>query len=484
MEIDLYYYIYWTLNYFFLFYGLCLIVLYFFAIILSNRSVTRNKRKTRFLQVNDIVSATDIPSITLIAPAYNEARTIVENVKSLLALQYPYYELIIVNDGSTDTTLELLIKKYDLEPFDSTFITQPIPTSTVNKIYKSKKAQYKQLTVIDKNNGGKSDANNAGINFAATELVLCTDADCIIAQDSLLKMVRPYLEEFDQEIVACGAAIGIINDSIVKNGVIEKLRLPDKLIPMIQVVEYIRAFLLGRMAWSEINGVMLVSGAFGLYARNRMIEVNGFNINTVGEDLELGIRLRKHMEEIKVPYKMVYLPETLCWTEAPNNIDVLIKQRDRWARGLWETMGLHKDLFFNRKYRDMGLFYYPYWMFFELGAPIVEFIGILSLIIFTVLGLINWNVAILLFTSVYLLGCIFSTISIFIYVKNFKHYNTGKEVVELLLAAYLEPFIYHPVLVLGQVQGYYKKIFGVKSGWGNMDRKGFRSLPKEKADRI
>ncbi|WP_010228480.1 glycosyltransferase family 2 protein [Gillisia marina] len=480
MEFDLSYYIYWTLNYFFLFYGLTLVALYFFAIILSNRSVTRNKRKARFLQVNDIVSATDIPSITLIAPAYNEGQTIVENVKSLLALQYPFYELIVVNDGSTDNTLDLLIAKYDLESFDSTFITQPIPTATVNKIYKSRKLQYKQLTVIDKNNGGKSDANNAGINFASTELVLFTDADCIIEQDSLLKMVRPYLEESEQEVIACGAAIGIINDSVVKNGVVVELKLPKNLIPMIQVVEYIRAFLLGRMAWSEINGVMLVSGAFGLYARNRIIEVNGFNINTVGEDLELGIRLRKHMEDIKVPYKMVYIPETLCWTEAPNNTEVLIKQRDRWARGLWETMALHKDLFFNRKYRDMGMFYYPYWMFFELGAPIVEFLGILSLIVFGLLGLINWNMAILLFTCVYLLGCIFSTISIFIYVKNFKHYDSGKEVIELLLAAYLEPFFYHPLLVLGQVQGYYKKIFGVKSVWGNMKRKGFKTLPEDK----
>ncbi|WP_196809456.1 hypothetical protein [Gillisia sp. JM1] len=162
----------------------------------------------------------------------------------------------------------------------------------------------------------------------------------------------------------------------------------------------------------------------------------------------------------------------------------MIKQRDRWARGLWETMRLHKDLFFNRKYRDMGLFYYPYWMFFELGAPIVEFFGLLSLIVFTILGLINWNIAILFFVCVYLLGCIFSTISIFIYVKNFKHYTTGKEVVELLLAAYLEPFIYHPILVLGQIQGYYKKILGVKSGWGNMDRKGFQTLPKYKAERL
>lgn len=467
--------LYWIANGFFFTYGIALISIYFFGMILSNRAVKRNKRRATFLNVNDIVSATDIPSVTLVAPAFNEGLTIVENVKSLLSIQYPFYELIIVNDGSTDNSMELLIQKYDLEPHDSTFITQPIPTATVNRIYKSKKAQYKQLTVIDKNNGGRADALNAGINFAATELVLCTDADCIIEQDALLKMVRPYLEEGEQEIIACGGAIGIANDSVIQNGILKQLRLPKDLVPTIQVVEYIRAFLIGRMGWGEINGLMLVSGAFGMYPRTRMIEVGGFNAKTVGEDLELCIRLRVHMENLKKPYKVVYVPETLCWTEAPPDYSIFIKQRDRWARGLWETIKLHKYLFFNPKYRKMGFFFFPYWCFFEFGAPIVEFLGMICIILFGILGLINWTTALLLFFAVYLMGCIFSTISIFLYIKNFRHYNRAKEVIELLLAAYLEPFVFHPVLVYGQMKGYYKKIFKIKSGWGVMTRKGFNT---------
>lgn len=464
---------YQNISWFFLVYGICLISIYFAGVVLSNRAVKRNKRRSHFLQVNDIVSATDIPSVTLVAPAFNEGKTIVENVKSLLSIQYPFYELILVNDGSKDNSMELLIEKYDLEPFDATFISQPIPTATVNKIYKSRKKQYRHLTVIDKNNGGRADALNAGINFAQSELVLCTDADCIIEQDALLKMVRPYLEEGDKEIIACGGAIGIANDSLVKNGVLKKLKVPKDLVPTIQVVEYIRAFLIGRMGWGEINGLMLVSGAFGMYPRTRLIQVGGFNHKTVGEDLELCIRLRVLMEKLKKPYKVVYVPETLCWTEAPPNYNIFIKQRDRWARGLWETLKLHKYLFFNPKYRSMGMFFFPYWCFFEFGAPIVEFLGLICIIFFGWLGFINWTSAILLFTAVYLLGCIFSTISVFFYVKNFKYYATGKEVTELLLAAYLEPFVFHPVLVFGQIKGYYKKIFGIKSGWGTMTRKGF-----------
>lgn len=462
-------------NYFFLFYGLALLSLYFTGVLLATRAIKRTKKKSTFLQIGDIVSATDIPSVTLVAPAYNEGRTIIENVRSLLSIQYPYYELILVNDGSKDDSLKKLIAEFELEKHDASFITQTIPTASVRNIYRSRNKKYTHLTVIDKNNGGRADALNAGINFASTELVICTDADCIIEQDALLKMVRPYLEEDKKEIIACGGGIGIANDSVVKNGILKELRLPNSIVPMIQVVEYIRAFLLGRMAWGEINGLMLVSGAFGMYPRKRVLEVGGFDPKTVGEDLELCIRLRTHMENLKLAYKVVYLPETLCWTEGPPDYNILVKQRDRWARGLWETMSLHRKLFLNPKYRYMGVLYYPYWLFFEFGAPLVEVLGILVIIVFGILGLINWPLAILLFLAVYLLGCIFSTAAIFMYVKSFDHYTRPKQIVELLLAAYLEPFVYHPVIVYGQIKGYYKKLFGIKSGWGTMTRKGFNT---------
>lgn len=468
------YYIYWISVFLFIGYGTILLTLYLTGIILARRSIERAKQRAIFLRTADIVSATDIPSVTVIAPAYNEGLTIIENVKSLLSIQYPYYELILVNDGSKDGSLEKLIREFDLEKQDATFITQPIPTASVKHIYRSRKSKYTNLSIIDKNNGGKADSINAGVNFATTELVLFTDVDCIIEQGAILKMVRPYLEEDDKEIIGCGGGIGVANDSIIKNGILHELRLPSRLIPMTQVVEYIRAFLLGRMAWSEVNGLMLISGAFGMYRRKRLIEVGGFNPRTVGEDLELCIRLRVHMENLKQPYKIVYLPETLCWTEAPPDYNILIRQRDRWARGLWETMSLHKKLFLNRKYGKMGLLYYPYWLLFEFGAPLVEFLGIICIIAFGLLGWINWSFAILLFLAAYLVGCVFSTIGIFMYIQNFDHYTKPKQVVELLLAAYLEPFYYHPILLFGQIKGYYKKIFGIASGWGNMTRKGFK----------
>jgi cellulose synthase/poly-beta-1,6-N-acetylglucosamine synthase-like glycosyltransferase len=390
-----------------------------------------------------------------------------------LAIQYPFFELIVVNDGSKDDSLEKLIQKFDLEAKPHRFIPQPIKTAEIRGVYVSRKPQYKQLTVVDKHNGGRADAINTGINFSNSELVLCTDADCIINQDAILKMVRPFLEESDSEIIGSGGGIGIANDSIIQNGILKKLKVPKKYLSRVQVVEYIRAFLMGRMAWSQINGLLLVSGAFGLYPRNRLIEVNGLDTKTVGEDFELCVRLRKHMEEQEIPYKMVYIPETLCWTESPSTFTIFIKQRDRWARGLWETLSANKKLFFNPKYGLMGMFLYPYWCFFEFCAPLVEFLGIVVIVLFIAFDLINWDIALLLFLLVYLLGCLFSTAAISLYVKHYPHYNKPREIMTLLFAAYLEPFLFHPVMLFAQLKGYWKKLFKIESGWGEMTRKGF-----------
>lgn len=473
------YWIYYFISFFFFVYGVALLGFYIGFFFLAKRAIHKSQRREIFLKVEDILNATDVPSVTLVAPAYNEGRTIISNVKSLLSIQYPFFELIVVNDGSADDSLEKLIQKFDLEQKPHKFNVQPIPTAEVRGIYISRKPQYKQLTVIDKQNGGRADALNVGINFATTELILCTDADCIIEQEAVLKLVRPYLEEVDEEVIGCGAGIGIANDSVIKNGILKELKIPKKYLTRVQVVEYIRAFLLGRMAWSQINGLLLISGAFGLYPRNRLIEVGGLDTKTVGEDFELCVRLRKHMEEQNIPYKVVYIPETLCWTESPSTFDIFVKQRDRWARGLWETLFNNKNMFFNPRYKSMGLLLFPFWFIFEFGAPIVEFLGIICIVLFAVLGYINWDVAVLLFLLVYLLGCIFSTLAIYLYVKNYPHYHKGKQIIGLLSAAYLEPFLFHPVMLFAQLKGYYKKLFKIKSGWGNMVRKGFGEEEKE-----
>lgn len=459
---------------FFLAYGVGLFFSYALLAILAKIAIKNHNKKSTLVNPQAVKAAKDLPSVTLVAPAYNEGKTIITNVYSLLSIQYPNFQLIIANDGSKDDSLEQLIKEFNLITIPFISGSPEISCAKIKNLYKSTNPKYANLTIVDKENGGRADALNGGIAYATTKLILCTDADCIIEQDALLKMVRPYLEELDQEVIACGGAIGVANDSIIENGTLQELRTPKKLITKIQVIEYMRAFLIGRMGWSQVNGLMLVSGAFGMYPRKRVLEVGGFNKNTVGEDLELCIHLRKNMEERKLPYKVVYIPDTLCWTEAPPNFKVYISQRDRWARGLWETLSIHKDLFFNSNYGAMGKFIFPYWVIFELGAPFVEFFGICYMLYYSVIGSINWPFSLALMACVYLVGCVYSTLSVLLHIKNFKHYSSIPSITKLLLAAYLESFISHPIMLFAQMKGFSKKILGIKSAWGAMTtRTGF-----------
>ncbi len=462
-----------SLDWFFLVYGIVLFSCYFLFVFFATRAIKKNKNNASLLTPNQIKGAKELPSISLIAPAYNEGKTIIINVQSLLSIQYPYYKLIIVNDGSNDNSLEQLIKAFDLVLSTTPIKAQPIKSAPIKDIYTSANPLYKKLTIINKENGGRADALNCGIANATTDLVLCTDADCIIEQDALIKMVRPYLQATQKEVIATGAGIGIANDSIINNGTLQTLKIPKSFIAKVQVVEYMRAFLVGRMAWGYINGLFLVSGAFGLYPKKRVLEVGGFDKDTVGEDLELCIRLRVHMERLKLPYDVVYIPETLCWTEAPATPKVYITQRDRWARGLYETIKKHRYLFYNPKYKSSGMLFFPYWVCFELCAPIVEFIGLILLILYIILGEINYSIAILLFILIYFIGAVYSALAILIYTYNFKQYATFSKVFQLVLVAFIEPFTTHPILLYAEMKGYFKKIFRIKSTWGTMSRKGF-----------
>ncbi len=461
----------------FLGYGILLALIYLVLSILATLAVRAHQRRSYYVSASDVQGSAYLPSVSLVAPAYNEGLSIVTNVRSLLAQQYPSYQLVVVNDGSSDDTMSQLITAYDLvaDAYVRDDSEPSIETAPVRAIYRSTNPMYTHLTVIDKVNGGRADAINCGINAASTTLILCTDADCILEQDAVQRMVVPYLLAGDRELIACGAGIGIANDAIVEKGILRDLRFPKAWIARVQIVEYMRSFLLGRMAWSQVDGLMLVSGAMGLYPRSRLMEVGGLDRTTVGEDLELCIRLRAHMERLGVRYDVVYIPETLCFTEAPSTLSVYMTQRDRWARGLWETMRKHRYLLFNSRYGRMGWLLYPYWLIFELAAPIVEALGLVFLVYLTATARINVPHALYLMLLVYLLGCLFSTYAIALYTFKYQRYTRWSEVLRLLAVAYLESMYSHPFMLYGEMRGYVKKIAGVKSQWGNMSRKGFGS---------
>lgn len=456
-----------------LIYSVILLLFYLFIGIYSSGEIRRYLRKNSFADFRVLASSEHLPGISILAPAYNEAANIVENVRSMLSIHYNSLELIIINDGSKDDCLARLIDAYDLYKAN-VFINEKIQTKKVRGIYKSNNPVYNKLIVVDKENGGKSDALNVGVNVAKYGYFVCIDVDCVLEQDALLKMMRPFLEETKAKVIASGGVIRIANNCTIENGRLVEVNLPKKFLPRMQTIEYIRAFLLGRMAWSRLNGLLLISGAFGAFDKEIVIKCGGYNVNTVGEDMELIVRMRRYMEENKIPYRVTFIPDPLCWTEAPFNYKILGRQRNRWTRGTIETLRIHKVMFFNPRYRLLGMVSYPYWFFFEFLAPIIEFTGFIGFLILSILGMIHWSSFLILLGCLLSFGFLYSVFAILMEVLTYNQYKNKGDFIKLVTAAFFEPFIFHPFVVWSAVKGninYLQK----KHTWGEMTRQGLGS---------
>ncbi len=279
-----------------------------------------------------------------------------------------------MNDGSTDDTFQKIVQAFELVKVNYYFDYR-IPCERIKGVYKSDNPSYNRLTVIDKNNGGKADSLNAGINISRNSLIVTIDADSIIESDSVLKLVKPFLEEKERKVIGTGGVISIVNSCDIERGHIREIKIPDQILPRLQVLEYTRAFLLGRMAWSHLDGLMLISGAMGMFDRETVILAGGYSIKTVGEDMELVLRMRRYKAERKEKYEVTYIPDPLCWTEAPSDYKSMSKQRTRWTSGLIESLWTHRRIFMNPNYGKLGVLGYPYWFFFEWLSPLIAFSG-------------------------------------------------------------------------------------------------------------
>ncbi len=457
-------------------YSLFLLLGYFFIGIYSIGEVQKYLHKNSFTNYRMLAGSNHTPGISILAPAYNEGANIIENVRSLLSIHYNNLEVIIINDGSKDDSIDKLMEAYGLYKVDY-FVNQKIKTKEIRGIYKSHNPIYQKLVVVDKENGGKADALNVGINVSKNEYVVCIDVDCIIEQDALLKLVKPFLENTKLKVIATGGVVRIANGCEIENGRLIKVGLPKEFLPRVQTLEYIRAFLLGRMAWSRLNGLMLISGAFGAFDKEIAIKCGGYDHNTVGEDMELVVRMRRYMEEQKIPYKVAFIPDPLCWTEAPISYKILGRQRNRWTRGTIETLKMHKVMFLSPHYGVLGLLSYPYWFFFEFLAPIVEFGGFILFLILAVFGLLNWAFFLSLLLCVYTFGVLYSIFAILMEVLTYNQYNNRKNILSLVITAFLEPLIFHPFVVWSAVKGnidFLRK----KNSWGEMTRAGLSSPKK------
>lgn len=429
--------------------------------------------ENEFTDYRLLASSRHAPSVSILAPAYNEGATITENVRSLLSLYYSNIEIVILNDGSKDDSLQKLIDAYDLEKV-SFHVDYKISTKEVRGVYKSRNPVYKKLVVVDKENGGKADALNVGINVSSNDYIVCIDVDCILEQDAILKMMKPFLEEGEEKVIASGGVVRIANSCEIKDGRLLKVHLPKNYWARLQSLEYIRAFILGRMAWARLNGLLLISGAFGAFDKDIVIKAGGYDHNTVGEDMELVVRMRRYMEERNEKYKVTYIPDPLCWTEAPVSSKILGRQRNRWTRGTIETMRFHRKMFFNPRYRLLGMLSYPYWFFFEMVAPLIEFFGMVVFILLTIFGLVNWHMFIALLVFIISFGYLYSAFAAYMEVATFNMYRRRTDMMKLLLTALTEPFIFHPFVVWSAIRGYVDMIRKKKS-WGEMTRQGFSS---------
>ena len=415
------------------------------------------------------------PTISMLAPAYNEAATITESVRALLTLYYPNLELVVINDGSPDATLAVLQAEFGLSPIHPVYQRQ-IATKAVRGLYRSR--SYPNLLVVDKENGGKADALNTGLNLATGTLICAIDADTLIEPEALQRMVRPFL--LADDVLAAGGTIRVVNGSHVRGGRVVTARVPRHAVPGFQVVEYLRAFLFGRLGWNRLGGNLIISGAFGLFRREAVIAVGGYRHDTVGEDMELVLRLRRHGYETHGFTRVDFVPDPVAWTEAPESLRVLGRQRDRWHRGLADTLWRHRKLLLNPRYGVLGLVVYPYFLFLELLAPVVEAVGLIGLLAGLLVGAIDWPFAALFFLAAYGLGLVLTALTLLLEEVTFHRYDRFTDRLLLLGWAIFEQFGYRQLTVVWRLWGLIKYVRR-RRDWGVMERRGFHQ--KEQATR-
>ena len=447
--------------------GLLQNALSLFQLAYAYRALRRRHVEPRTSALYDRLSDVAMP-ISLLAPAFNEEATIVESVRSLLALQYPTFEVIVVNDGSKDRTLDVLVEAFELRPVARAFESS-VPHKPVRGIYGS--PRYPRLLVVDKHNGGKADALNAGMSVCRTPLFCAIDADSVLEPDALLRVVQPFIDD-PQRTIAAGGTIRIANGCKVRAGRVVEVGLPNRLLPLLQVMEYLRAFLMARLAWSELNALILISGAFGIFRRAEAIEVGGYSLGTVGEDLELIIKLHRHMRDKGRDYRISFIPEPVCWTEAPETLAVLGRQRSRWQRGALETFAKHRDMLFNRRYGRIGAIGMGNMLLVDVLGPIVEVLGYVLVPVFWALGLLSIEYLVAFVAVTFAFGVTVSVGSLILEELELRRVTGPGGLLLLLLTAVVENFGYRQLNNLWRIRGWWQ-FLRKSEAWGTMTRRGF-----------
>jgi cellulose synthase/poly-beta-1,6-N-acetylglucosamine synthase-like glycosyltransferase len=458
-----------TFNYVVLGYFVLLNLVYLVTSLFAMSALRRYAMRMKSLDLTDLITSGGAPPISLIAPAYNEGLTCVESVRSLLKIEYPDFEVIVVNDGSKDDTVQRLREAYQLEPA-SRIPTAAVPTKTVRQVYHSQ--SHPSLWVIDKENGGKADALNAGLNYCYTPTFCAMDADSLLEPEALIRIVRPFLE--DASTIAAGGILRIANGCRVEQGRVVEVRLPRSLLARLQVLEYLRVFLAGRMGWASLDASLIISGAFGIFSRAAVVSAGGYSTDTVGEDMELVVKLHRYHAENRIPYKIQFVPDPVAWTECPESIRVLARQRDRWQRGLFQSLTRHSRMLLNPRYGKAGMLAFPYFYFLEMIGPMIELLGYISFIITIAAGRADWWFVSAFLAMAVVFGGVLSLAAVALEELSFRRYPRLRDLLQLFALAAIENLGYRQLNTWWRVKGTYSALRKVES-WGRMTRKGFQS---------
>lgn len=458
-------------NYLVLAYFIILHSIYLATSLFAFGALKRYALRLKSLDLGDLITSASAPPITLIAPAYNEEATCVESVRSLLTLEYPEYEILVVNDGSKDDTLGRLTQAFNLQEAHRV-PTAELETAEVQGVYRSRR--HPHLWVIDKANGGKADALNAGLNHCQTPTFCAMDADSLVEPEALIRIARPFME--DASTIAAGGVLRIANGCVVSQGRVVDVRMPKNFLAQLQVLEYLRAFLCGRMGWDALDSTLVISGAFGIFKRSVVVEAGGYSTDTVGEDMELVVRLHRHCRERDIPYRIHFVPDPVAWTECPESIRVLGRQRERWQRGLYQSLMRHRVMLFNKRYGRAGLVAFPYFFFLEMMGPVIELLGYLSFTVTVLAGRADWPFVLAFMCVAIILGGALSLSAVALEELSFRRYPRMSDLVRLFVLALAENFGYRQLNAWWRLQGTFAAIRG-KEGWGKMTRKGFTTLP-------
>jgi cellulose synthase/poly-beta-1,6-N-acetylglucosamine synthase-like glycosyltransferase len=416
-----------------------------------------------------------VPPIAVIAPAHNEEKSIRVAVRNLLELEYPELEIIVANDGSEDRTLEEMKEEFELRKVQALYVPQ-VPSARVRGLYRSN--LDRRLLVIDKEAGGsKADAVNAGVNAALSPYLCVVDADSVLEKDALLRIMLPVLED-PKRVVCVGGIVRVLNGSEFEGGRLRKVCMPKRSIEVIQVIEYLRAFLIGREAWAQANMLMIISGAFGVFRTDLVRKVGGYRASAIGEDFDLVARLHRHLREKKADYQIQFVPDPVCWTEVPSDLRSLGRQRARWQKGLFDVLWPNRDMLFRPRYGRIGFIALPYLWIFEFFAPVIELGGLLTIAAAASLGVLSREFLVQFLLFGYAFATVISIGSVLQEELTYKRYNDWRDVARLISYCFLEHFPYRQLHMIWRLQGIWEYMRG-DVVWKPLKRRGLQLAGKQ-----